>query len=244
MKKLLSFLTFTLVFLSSCVKQDLPVPQSDYSENKIENSVANPSSPSEPLTKAYIFVEPHSKYLMVRNYLRDSVTQLPTHKFLGFFMGPAVAIQNNVKFYFDMPHWTDGRLPMYYTAEIPQNSGGTDLHGNAKTAFNFTTIKIPKGTVQGMGWVNILIPISGMANDTKRQKSVYMYQKIGNTLVTNGTSQGFNYITNSTMYSFVINYQGSRIPQGLYRLYTTYPSTGFRMNFDSQKDVYIKGSGN
>ena len=242
MKKLLSFLTVTLVFLSSCVKQDLPEIKSEVTENKIENSVANQSSNSEPNNKAYIFVEPYTKYLIVAKYLKDSVSQLPNTKFLGFFVGPGVAVQNNVKFYFDMPHWVDGRLPQYFTAEIPQTSGGTDVHGNTKYKFNFTTVKIPKGTVVGMGWVNILIPVSAMSSDTKRQTSVYVYEKIGNTIVTNGTRTGTTYTTNSVMHSYLINYQGTKIPQGLYRLYTTYPSTGFRMNFDSTKDVYIKGN--
>jgi len=244
MKKLLSLLTVTLLFLSSCVKKDLPVPSTDSNQNKFENYTANSSNTTEINTKAYIFVEPYTKYLMVAKYLKDSVTQLPNTKFLGFFVGPGVAVQNNVKFYFDMPHWVDGRLPMYYTAEIPQTSGGVDSYGNAKTAFNFTTIKIPKGTVQGMGWVNILIPVSGMSNDTKRQKTVYVYEKIGNTLVTNGNRPPTTYTTNSVMYSYLINYQGTKLPQGLYRLYTTYPSTGFRLNFDSTKDVYIKGNSN
>jgi hypothetical protein len=244
MKKLLSLLTVTLLFLSSCVKQDLPqIPTENY-ENKIESSVANSSPASEPNNKAYVFVEPYTKYLMVAKYLKDSVTQLPNTNFLGFFVGPAIAVQNNVKFYFNMPHWADGRLPAIYTAEIPQTTGGVDQHGNTKTAYNFTTIKIPKGTVSGMGYVSILIPVSGMQNDTYKQKSVWVYEKIGNTLVTNGTRTGTNYTTNSVMYSYLINYQGNKIPQGLYRLYTTYPSTGFRMNFNSTKDLYLRGNGN
>ncbi len=244
MKKLITVLALVSLFVLSCVKKDLPKPNSQSTETKFENYTANSSNTSEINTKAYIFVEPYTKYLMVAKYLKDSVTQIPNTKFLGFFVGPGIAVQNNVKFYFDMPHWTDGRLPMYYTAEIPQSNGGLDSHGNLKSAFNFTTIKIPKGTIQGMGWVNILIPVSGMSNDTKKQKTVSVYEKIGNTIVSNGTRVGTTYTTNSVMYSYLINYQGTKIPQGIYRLYTTYPSTGFRMNFDSTKDLYIKGDKN
>lgn len=237
--------SLSVLFLFSCSKTDLvSIPKNEEDIQNVAAPLPPGSNSSEPNNRAYIFVEPQSKYLMVKDYLRDSANQLATpYKFLGFFMGPAAAIQNNVMHYFAMPHWGDGRLPMY-VAEIPQADGGFDLYGGAKKAFNFTTIKIPKGTIQGMAWVTILIPISAMQNDTKRQKSVYTYQKIGNTLVTNGTNQGFNYIMNSTMYSFVVNYQGNLLPRGSYRMYTTYPSTGLRLNFDSQKDVYIKGSGN
>lgn len=239
--KQVSIWVLSILLLVSCTKQDIRTNQ-EIQQEQIPFTSTQTNSVSETMS-AYIFLEPYSKYLMIRNYLRDSVVQSPGLKFLGFFMGPGAAIQNNVTHYFDMPHWTDGRL-VFYTAEIPQTNGGIDDYGNPKKSFNFTTIKIPKNTVNGMGWVNIMIPINAMSNDTKRQKSVYVYQKIGNTLVTNGTFQGFNYTTNSTLYSFIVNYQGSKIPKGLYRLYTTYPSTGLRLNFDSTKDVYIRGNGN
>lgn len=254
MKKLTSILLISILFLSSCVKEELPViksPESEVQSSSSNITVTESTNTSsariqQSTNSVYLFLEPHSRLNMVTRYLRDSVTQsnLSRHKFLGFFVGPGVAIQHNVQFYFDMPHWTDGRLPNIYTAEIPQTSGGLDEHGNPKLAHNFTTIKIPKNTVQGMGWVNILIPVSAMANDTKRQRNVFVYEKIGNNLVTNGTRTGTNYTTNDVMYQFTINYQGNRIPKGLYRLYTTYPNTGFRLNFDATKDVYIRGNGN
>lgn len=246
MKKLTSILLISILFLSSCVKEELPV--FSLPETQIESTSNNwmTSARTTQTNTAYVFIEPHSKFTMVSKYLKDSVTQSPLsqYKFLGFFVGPGSAIQHNVQYYFDMPHWVDGRLPNLFTAEIPQTSGGVDAHGNQKTAFNFTTIKIPKNTVQGMGWVNILIPVSAMNNDTKRQKNVFVYEKVGNNLVTNGTRTGTNYTTNSVMYGYTINYQGNRIPKGLYRLYTTYPNTGFRLNFDSTKDLYIRGNGN
>lgn len=241
MKKITSLLLVGILFLASCTKQDIQTPQQNVSEQITSTSVQSNSVPESP--NAYIFLEPHSKFLMVRNYLRDSVVQSPGLRFLGFFMGPGAAIQNNVTHYFDMPHWVDGRLT-FYTAEIPQVNGGIDTHGNIKRAFNFTTIKIPKGTINGMGWVSIMIPINGMSNDRWRQKSVFVYQKIGNTLVTNGSLQGFNYTMNQTLHSFIVNYQGTKIPKGLYRLYTTYPDPALRLNFDSIRDVYIRGNGN
>ena len=83
-----------------------------------------------------------------------------------------------------------------------------------------------------------------MSNDTKRQKTIYTYEKIGNTLVTNGTVKGRSYNMNSVMYSYTFNYQGNRIPKGVYRLYTTYPDPGNRANLNSTKDYYLRGNGN
>jgi hypothetical protein len=181
---------------------------------------------------------------MVANYLNTVTQSLNKTRFLGFFVGPGASVQYNLLYYIDMPHWYDGRLPSVIEAEIPQVSGGTDSFGNTKTAYNFTTVKIPKNTVSGFGWINILIPVSAMSNDTKRQKTIYTYEKIGNTLVTNGTVQGRSYNMNSVMYSYTFNYQGNRIPKGVYRLYTTYPDPGNRANLNTTNDYFLRGNGN
>jgi hypothetical protein len=198
--------------------------------------------------KAYIFVEPQTKTGMIVNHL-NKLTRNPQSsgsRFYAFFNATGINSNNfnDLINYFDMPHWYDGRLPSVIEAEIPQVSGGTDSHGNTKTAYNFTTVKIPKNTVSGLGWINILIPVSAMSNDTKRQKTIYTYEKIGNTLVTNGTVKGRSYNMNSVMYSYTFNYQGNRIPKGVYRLYTTYPDPGNRANLNTTKDYYLRGNGN
>ena len=239
-------LAVTVTVLSiSCTKQDIIIDKKEtLTQVNAVSSVVQTSTP-ETNNKAYIFVEPHTKYVMVANYL-NTVTQSPSYKtrFLGFFIGPGASVQHNLLYYIDMPHWYDGRLPSVIEAEIPQVSGGIDSFGNTKTAYNFTTVKIPKNTVSGLGWINILIPVSAMSNDTKRQKTIYTYEKIGNTLVTNGTVQGRSYTMNSVMYSYTFNYQGNRIPKGVYRLYTTYPDPGNRANLNSTKDYYLRGNGN
>ena len=232
------------VLAISCTKQDIVVDKKEtLTQVNATASVASTSTP-ETNNKAYIFVEPYTKYVMVANYLKTVPQSLNKTRFLGFFVGPGASVQHNLLYYIDMPHWYDGRLPSVIEAEIPQVNGGTDSFGNPKRAYNFTTVKIPKNTVSGFGWINILIPVSAMSNDTKRQKTIYTYEKIGNTLVTNGTVQGRSYNMNSVMYSYTFNYQGNRIPKGVYRLYTTYPDPGNRANLNSTKDYYLRGNGN
>jgi hypothetical protein len=141
-----------------------------------------------------------------------------------------------------MPHWYDGRLPAIIQADIPQTSGGLDTYGNPKIAYNFTTIKIPKNNVVGTAWINILIPVSAMANDTKRQRTVYTYEKIGNTLVTNGSWSGWTITMEKVIYESIIDYQGNRIPKGKYRVYGSYPDQALRANLTSNKDYYLKGN--
>ena len=210
----------------------------------MELSTMAVNTPSTP--KAYIFIEPTSKYVMVSKYLRDSTQKSPLfpRPFLGYNGVDGGAIKYNFLNYVDMPHWYDGRLPAIIQAEIPQTSGGFDSEGNPKTAYNFTTVKIPKNTVVGTAWINIMIPVSAMSNDTKRQKTVYTYEKIGNTLVTNGSWKGFTYTMERVIYEYTYNYQGNRIPKGLYRVYGTYPGTGLRANLTSNKDLYLRGNSN
>ena len=47
----------------------------------------------------------------------------------------------------------------------------------------------------------------------------------------------------NVVYSSIVNYQGNRIPKGLYRLYSTYPVTGLRITFNATNDVYLRGNG-
>ena len=48
----------------------------------------------------------------------------------------------------------------------------------------------------------------------------------------------------SVMYEYTFNYQGNRIPKGIYRLYTTYPSSAMVAHLNSTKDYYIRGNSN
>jgi hypothetical protein len=144
----------------------------------------------------------------------------------------------------DMPYWNNGTLPSIIESNIPQTSGGFDLLGNPKFAYCFETIKIPKNTTVGAAWITILIPVSAMNNDTKRLRTVYSYQKNATTgkLITNGSWTGFTYTMDNVIFSYVINYQGNRLPKGLYRLYSTYPGTGLRANLNATNDYYLRGN--
>ena len=238
-----SLITFSFLVFSCNQEEIAPQVQNSSQETMELSTMATNTTTATP--KAYVFIEPYNKYVMVARYLNDSVSQLPkTSKFLGFFVGNGRSIKYNFLHYVDMPHWYDGRLPVVIQTDIPQVNGGFDSYGNPKVAYNFTTIKIPKNTVSGMAWINILIPVNGMSNDTKRQKSIYIYEKIGNTLVRNGSIIGTTINMTSVMYEYTFNYQGNRIPKGIYRLYTTYPSSAMVAHLNSTNDYYIRGNSN
>ena len=236
---LLSLLTLS-VFLVSCSKED--IFGSDIAPiNNMEHATMSTSSVGGTQTslKAYIFVEPVSKHAMIKNHLNKLpfIGRIP---FVGFHGVNGGAWKDNLPNYIDMPHWIDGRLPQIIQADIPQTSGGIDTFGNPVQAFNFKTVKITKNTVNDkFSWIIVLVPINAMNNDTKRQRRIRIDEKVGNI-----TKSSTIFTTDNVMSGTVINYNGDRIPAGQYRVYSTYPSSGMRLNLNSTNDVYIRGFSN
>jgi hypothetical protein len=237
---LLSLLTLS-VFLVSCSKENI-LGSEITPINNMEHATMSTSSIGGEQTplRAYIFVEPSSKHVMIKNHLNKLpfIGRLP---FVGFHGVNGGAWKYNLPNYIDMPHWIDGRLPQIIQADIPQTSGGIDTFGNPVQAFNFKTVKITKNTVNDkFSWIIVLIPINAMNNDTKRQRKIHIVEKAGSVIKSPFTI----FTTDNVISGTVINYNGNRIPAGQYRVYSTYPSTGMRLNLNSTNDVYIRGFSN
>jgi hypothetical protein len=245
----LGFISLSLI-LVSCTKDDVYTPkQESVTETMSVTTMSTMSTTSVETPKAYIFVEPQSKLTMIVNYLktRPRSVQTPTNTpFYGFFTGLPIKSTNYTDLlnYIDMPYWYNGTLPAVIQSEIPQSTGGLDAFGNQKVAYNFSTIKINKGTLNEFGWVTVLIPTSGMLNDTKKQNKIAYYSKNGNVITSSGNNTQTIFNTNSTLYSYVLNYTGTRIPKGLYRVYSTYGGTQMRVKFNTTNDVYFRGASN
>ena len=236
-KQLLLSLLTLLVFLVSCSKED--ILGSDITPiNNMEHATMSTSivGGTQTSLKAYIFVEPISKHVMIKNHLNrlPFIGRIP---FVGFHGVNGDAWKNNIPNYINMPHWIDGRLPQIMQVDIPQTSGGIDTFGNPIEAFNFKTVKITKNTVNDQfSWIIVLIPINAMGNDTKRQKQIEVVEKLGNV-----TRSRRIFLTENVISNLVINYNGNLIPSGQYRVYSTYPSTGMRLSLNSTNDIYIRG---
>ena len=236
---LLSLLTLS-VFLVSCSKENI-LGSEITPINNMEHATMSTSSIGGEQTplRAYIFVEPMSKHVMIKNHLNKLpfIGRLP---FVGFHGVNAGAWKDNLSNYINMTHWIDGRLPQIMQVDIPQTSGGIDTFGNPVQAFNFKTVKITKNTVNDkFSWIIVLIPINAMSNDTKRQRRIRIDEKDGNI-----TRSSTVFTTDNVMSGTVINYNGNRIPAGQYRVYSTYPSSNMRLNLNSTNDVYIRGFSN
>jgi hypothetical protein len=99
---------------------------------------------------------------------------------------------------------------------------GNDTYGNPIVQNVFQTVQIPIGafTAASNNWVTVFVPTGA----TPGQK----YSQIKN-----GTSSGAMTAKNmnTTYNSFIINYSGStNIPAGVYRMYSTYAATDFRLS--------------
>ena len=235
---LLSLLTLS-VFLVSCSKENI-LGSEITPINNMEHATMSTSSIGGEQTplRAYIFVEPMSKHVMIKNHLKTLpfTGRLP---FVGFHGVNAGAWKDNLPNYINMPHWIDGRLPQIMQVDIPQTSGGIDTFGNPVQSFNFKTVKITKNTVNDkFSWIIVLIPINAMSNDTKRQRRIRIDEKAGNI-----TRSSTVFTTDNVMSGTVINYNGNRIPAGQYRIYST-TDRGMVLNLNSTNDVYIRGFSN
>jgi hypothetical protein len=250
LKQLFVALFATSVLFVSCSKDDVFEPIEQTSVVTPESSTVSPqgginqrmsTSTTVSTPKAYIFIEPKSKYNMVSSYLK-TVPKSPSFPlpFIGWFGVNGNAWKYNFLNYVDMPHWYDGRLPSVIETEIPQTDV-IDNYNQLIKAYTFKTVKIPKNTAVGLTQISILIPVSQMGNDTKRLRTVYTYEKnpITGALITNGSVSGWTYTMDGTYYSVLFNYQGNRIPKGLYRLYI---SSALRVNLTSTKDYYLRGN--
>lgn len=240
---LISTLSLSL-FIVSCTKEDISVTKPESAlVSDVKTMSVNSTNSEITNNKAYIFIEPKSKYPMVATYLNSTNTNnTPRVKFAGFDSRIFISTANKIDFvrYFSMPHWNDGRLPSVISVDIPQSSDGVDSEGNPIISYNFKTVKIIKGTFNEWAWVTILIPTSAMSNDTKKQTKIEFYTKKGSTFVVKKTSMTMN----SVLYGHLINYNGTIIPQGNYRIYSTYTSTNMNHKFNLTDDVYFRGSGN
>jgi hypothetical protein len=165
-----------------------------------------------------------------------------TSKFYSFWVGLNLNQSNatDLNKYIDIPYWYNGVLPSVRQVQVPQTSGGFDMNGKPIVSYNFKSFMIPKNTINDFVWVTIFVPTSSMVNDTKRQKTVeYSYKRNGLTVLTQNYT-----LTGSAPYSIIVNYNGNRIPQGTYRVISTWTNTNMRVRLNSTDDVYFRGNGN
>lgn len=240
LKQLFVALFVTSVLFVSCSKDDTfdPIEQTSVvtpesstvvPQGDINHRMSTSTSTSTSTPKAYIFVEPQSKLSMIVNHLKSvphSVRTPTSTPFYGFFTGSPIKPTNftDLRNYVDMPHWSDGRLPAIIQTDITQTSTGV---------YNMGTVKISGPLVHNQFvWIIVLIPVDATPLSTWRQSRM-------STAHSNMTYRTpFN--TNSTLSNYILNYTGTRIPAGQYRVYSTYSGTELKPKV--MGDFYLRGS--
>lgn len=233
LKQLFVALFATSVLFVSCSKDDVfePIQQTSVESAQREDLRTMSTSPTVSTVgpKAYIFVEPQSKLSMIVNHLKSvphSVRTPTNTPFYGFFTGSPIRPTNfsDLRNYVDMPHWSDGRLPAIIQTDITQTSTGV---------YNMGTVKISGPSVNNQFvWIIVLIPVNATPLSTWRQSKM-------STAHSNMVYRtAFN--TNSTLSNYILNYTGTRIPAGQYRVYSTYGGTELRPKV--MGDFYLRGS--
>jgi hypothetical protein len=123
--------------------------------------------------------------------------------------------------------------PAIVTTGVTTTSGGFDLQGNPVVAYTFQTAFIPSSTVPSaeVAWYTWMVP-TGATNGQQ-----YQTIKFGNNTNPPGTS-----ITANVSYSnLIVNYTGStNIPAGVYKVYTSKPSSGMNIT-NSGGNLYWQG---
>lgn len=190
-----------------------------------------PTPTRPPNYFAYLFIEPISGSSQIGSYMYSNGSN-----FFGF-TNASQPTQNQNTFNIDMnlymnySGWTNGEFPSIIIQNVPQQSGGNDSFGNPIAKYNFFTTEIPFGTIGTTSWYTWIIPVSALNNEI--QTEIYL-NSMGNP--TQQSSVG----TESTIYSYIVNYVGSTIPPDTYRVYTTFPNQVFRLN--NNNNIYFRGS--
>jgi hypothetical protein len=190
-----------------------------------------PTPTTPPNYFAYLFIEPVSGSSAIGSYMYTNGSN-----FFGF-TNASQPTQSQTQFNIDMnlymnyASWTNGQFPSIIVQSVPQTTGGDDPFGNPISAYNFFTTEIKSGTVKSKAWYTWFIPV--IATNNEIQTEIYI-NAMGNP--TQQESVG----TEPTINSYLVNYTGSTIPSGTYRVYTTFPNQIFRLT--NNNNIYFRGS--
>ena len=200
-------------------------------------SVTPSVTPSQAsLPPAYLLIEPTSIATSIGTYMFNAGAG-----FYGFTNGSGPTSNSDISDYIQYfnSNAGSGGVPSIISVAIPQTGGGVDSEGNPITQYNFTTVQIPAGLVNGDAYYTWLIPddsIGGTSSGRRQTKIDVSYGQGPNTFSVENMD-GTLYNT----YGAVVNPGGSFI-SGSYRMYTT-NTIGSGFYYDNTGTIiYFKGN--
>ena len=182
---------------------------------------------------AYLFIEPTTANTTFSGWMAADPASTTFRGFSNAILPSTVQATFNNQFnrYMNYSGWS-GNAPAVRNAPISTTTGGVDTFGNAITAYMFQTHEVPAGTSATNAWYTWIIA-TGSTNGQKLSQIGINSLGNANTLTT--TSM------NATWYNLTVQYTGSTIPPGTYRVYSTFNATQSRMN-GTTNNLYFKGN--
>jgi len=121
--------------------------------------------------------------------------------------------------------------PSVIMTGITSTSGGNDKFGNSIQAYKFQTAVIPAGTFSATSWVTWFVSTAATNGQT--------YSTINQ-----GSSPGSMPAVTlpSTYLGLTINYTGSTIPAGVYKMYTSFVGTNFNVGVGNLPQYFQGGT--
>jgi hypothetical protein len=174
-------------------------------------------TPTPYVEYAYLIIEPYSARTRMNSWMLSQGSS-----WRGYNINAPSVIQptfdSQFSSYINYSGWSID-APAIRTAPISFVSGGSDAFGNPILAYTFQTHEVPSALLDSAEYAWYTWVVSTGA--TGGQK----YSSISNSNSTSLTSR----IMNSTYYNMTVNYTGSTIPTGTYRVYSTYGNNAFKI---------------
>lgn len=185
------------------------------------NPTPTPTPTPTPYTEfAYLIIEPYSARTDINTWMSSQGSAWRGYNINAPSVVPST-FDTQFSTYLDYPGWSVSS-PAIRTAPISFTTGGFDAFGNPILAYVFQTHEVPASILNPseLAWYTWIVSTGA----TGGQK----YSTIANN--TNGSPFLLTSRTmNSSYYGMVVNYSGSAIPAGTYRVYSTYGNNAFKI---------------
>jgi hypothetical protein len=195
-----------------------------------QTQTPTPTPTNQPLF-AYVTIEPQGQSANFSGWMASQGSTWRGFFINGATVANATTFNQQFNSYLNYSGW-GGNSPAIITGIISPTSGGNDAYGNPINAYLFQTTQVPAGTTPTNAWYTWYVS-TGATNGQ-------IMTQIGTNTAGNANSLTARNM-NSGYYNNIVTYTGSTIPQGTYRVYTTYGATEFRINA-SLNNIYFKGN--
>lgn len=188
-------------------------------------------TPTNLLYNAYLLIEPISANTSFNQWMSSG-----SSAFRGFSNGIAPSttesdFNNQMNRYVSYSGW-GVNAPSVRTADIVTVGGTIDAYGNLVQPYLFKTHEIPAGTISGLSWFTWIISTGATNGKKVNNIGINDYGNPNSMIPVN---------MNELYYDMSFNYTGSTIPQGHYRLYTTFGIPNMRLD-NTFFNIYFKGN--